>query len=99
MRIFIVQDLVWHEEAVLTSHPMSLKYGSGEEVQAGDRVLYASEPSQIEFVAKAEDPDTVWYVEQYGGGCMILAPSFGRIFVSDPRDDEDLEFVSRGVSP
>src|ERR1700678_1561238 len=73
MRIFIVQDLVWHEEAVLTFHPMSLKYGSGEEVQAGDRVLYASEASQIEFVATAEDQDTAWRVEQIGGGCMILS--------------------------
>jgi hypothetical protein len=77
---------------------MSLKYGSGEEIQAGDRVLYASEPGQIEFVAKAEDPETVWYVEQFGGSCMILAPSFGRVFVSDPHDDEDLEFVSRASS-
>lgn len=74
---------------------MPLKYGSGEEIQAGDRVLYASEPSQIEFVATAENSDTAWYVEQFGGGCMILAPSFGRVFVSDPQSDEDLEFVCR----
>jgi hypothetical protein len=78
---------------------MSLRYGSGEEVQTGDRVLYASEPSRIEFVARVEDPDTAWYVEQYGGGCMLLTPSFGRIFVSDPHQDEDLEFVSRDVAP
>jgi hypothetical protein len=78
---------------------MSLKYGSGQEIQAGDNVLYASEPSRIEFVANAEDPDSAWYVEQFGGGCMILAPSFGRVFVSDPREDEDLEFVSRRVPP
>ena len=77
---------------------MSLRYGSGEEIQAGDRVLYASEPSEIEFVATAENPDTVWYVEQFGGGCMILAPSFGSLFVSEPQDDEDLEFVSRTES-
>jgi hypothetical protein len=91
----VVQDLVWHAEAVLRFHPVSLRYRSGEEVQAGDRVLYNSEPSQIELVAKADDPETAWYVEQFGGGCMILAPSFGRVFVSDPQDDEHLDFVSR----
>jgi hypothetical protein len=74
---------------------MSLRYTSGEEIQARDRILYHFEPSQIEFVAKPDDPDTAWYIEQYGGGCMILAPSFGRVFVSDPHEDEDLEFVSR----
>lgn len=74
---------------------MSLLYRSGEEIQAGDDVLYHFEPSRIEFVAKADDPDTAWYVEQYGGGCMILAPSFGRVFVSKPHEDQDLEFVSR----
>jgi hypothetical protein len=79
-------------------HSMPLKYGSGEEIQTGDRVLYASEPAQIEFVAKAEDPETAWYVEQYGGGCMILTPSFGRVFVSDPGGDEDLEFVARDLA-
>ncbi len=72
-----------------------LTYRSGEEIQAGDGVLYHSEPGRIEFVAKADDPDTAWYVEQYGGGCLILAPSFSSVFVSDPHADEDLEFVSR----
>lgn len=74
---------------------MPLKYSSGEEIQARDRVLYHSEPSQIEFVAKPEDTETAWYVEQFGGGSMLLAPSFGRVFVSNPEDDEDLEFVAR----
>jgi hypothetical protein len=79
---------------------MLLNYWSGEEVQAGDRILYGSEPGQIEFVAAAEDPDTAWYVEQYGGGCMILVAPFGSLFVSNPHEDEDLEFVSRaGVEP
>jgi hypothetical protein len=80
---------------VLRFQPMSLKYRSGEEIQAGDSVLYDREPSRIEFVAKADDPDTAWYVDQYGGGCMILSPNFSRVFVSDPHEDEDLEFVSR----
>jgi hypothetical protein len=45
-----------------------------------------------------EDPDTAWYVEEFGGGCMILTPGFGRVFVSDPQNDEGLKFVSREVS-
>ena len=77
---------------------MLLKYQSGEEVQAGDQILYHLEPGQIEFVARLNDPATAWYVEQFGGGCMVLASSFGRVFVSKPHEDEDLEFVSRDAS-
>jgi len=77
---------------MLRSHPMSRTYVSGEEIQSGDRVVYHGEPGQVEFVAKPGDPETGWYVEQFGGGCMILAPSFGRVFVS--KADEDLEFVT-----
>jgi hypothetical protein len=76
---------------------MSLTYSSGEEIQAGDRVLYHGEPGQVEFVAKPGDPKTTWYFEQFRGGCMILARSFGRVFVSTT--DEDLEFVSRDAPP
>jgi hypothetical protein len=72
---------------------MSATYSSGEEIQSGDQVLYHGEPGRVEFVAKLGDCETGWYVEQFGGGCMILAPSFGRVFVS--KTDEDLEFVSR----
>lgn len=72
---------------------MLLTYSSGEEIQTGDHIVYHGEAGTVEFVAQLEDPETSWYVEQYGGGCMILAPSFGRVFVSKP--DEDLELVSR----
>ena len=82
---------------MLRFHPMSPTYSSGEEIQSGDRVLYHGEPSQVEFVASRGDPETGWYVEQFGGGFMILAPSFGRVFVH--KADEDLEFVARGVPP
>ncbi len=75
---------------------MPLRYQSGEEVLAGDRILYASQQGTIEFVATAEDPKYAWYVQQYGGGCMILVAPFGSLFVSDPSNDEDLDFVSRG---
>ncbi len=76
---------------------MSPTYSSGEEIQPGDHVLYHGEPGQKEFVAKAGDPESGWYVEQFGGGCIILAPGFGRVFVS--KTDEDLEFVAREAPP
>ena len=76
---------------------MSVAYSSGEEIQSGDRILYHGEPGQVEFVAKSGDHETGWYVEQFGGGYMILAPSFGRVFIS--KADEDLEFVSRDAPP
>jgi hypothetical protein len=78
---------------------MSLTYLSGEEIQSGDRILYHGEPGQVEFVAKEGDPLTGWCVEQFGGGCMILTPSFGRVFVSKADEDEDLEFVARDIRP
>jgi len=82
---------------MLRSHPMLLTYTSGEEIRTGDRILYHGEPAQVEFVAQRGDPETDWYVDQFGGGCMILAPSFGRVFVSET--DEDLEFVARDPAP
>jgi hypothetical protein len=91
----MAQDVVWHVVAVLRFHPMSMRYRSGEEIQAGDRILYCAEPGTIDFVTTTEDPQHAWYVEQYGGGCMILVAPFGKLFLSDPQDQEDLDFVSR----
>jgi len=78
---------------------MPLRYRTGEEIQAGDRILYASEPGKIDFVTISEDPQHAWYVEQYGGGCMVPVPPFGNLFVSHPEEEEDLDFVSRGEPP
>jgi hypothetical protein len=71
-------------------------YSSGEEIQPGDNVLYHGECGKVEFVAVPGDPDTKWYVEQHGCGCMILTPDFGRVFVTNGNEDEDLQFLSRG---
>ena len=83
---------------------MSLTYLSGEEIRAGDRILYQGHAGRVEFVVlrgergpQSDDPhvDEVmeWHVEQFGGGCMVDAPNWGRIFVTEP--DDDLEFVAR----
>lgn len=74
-----------------------LKYPSGEDVHSGDRVLYHGEAGEVEFVARASDPETCWYIEQCGPGCMLLVPNFGRVYVSDTANDEDLAFVSRAM--
>ena len=76
---------------------MVFRYASGEAVQKGDRIRYAGGSGVVEFVATPgiADPETEYFVEECGGGCMILTEKFGRTFLDDPRDAEDLEFVSR----
>lgn len=74
---------------------MALSYRSGETGMKGDRILYHGEHGEVEFIADAADPETDWYVEQFGGGCMITATGFGSVFLSSTADREDLEFVSR----
>ena len=78
--------------------PMPFTYQSGEEIKKGDRVLFYGEPAEIEFVAfEPGDPETDWYVQEYGGGVMILDPNVsGWTFVTaDQISEEQLEFVSR----
>ncbi len=71
----------------------------GEEIRKGDRVLFHGEPGEIELVADSAvaDPETDWYVQEYGGGVIVLEPkNFGRAFLPEPQTTEDLEFVARG---
>ena len=76
-----------------------LKYRSGEEIRKGDRILYFGNPAEIELVAcDPGDKQADWYLEQYGGGIMILDPmASGRTFIpADQIDEEDhLDFVAR----
>jgi hypothetical protein len=76
-----------------------LKYQSGVEIRKGDRVLFHGEPGEIELVASdLGDPETDWYIQEYGGGVMILEPKqFGRAFIPADQleETEDLEFVAR----
>ena len=77
---------------------MALKYQSGEEIRKGDRVLFHGDPGQIELVAsKLGDPETDWFIKEYGGGVMILERVSGRTFITADQlpDYEDLEFVGR----
>jgi hypothetical protein len=74
------------------------RYQSGEEIKKGDRVLFHGEPGDIEFVADPliDDPETEWYVKEYGGGAMVVEVKvFGRVFISHTEGNEDLVFVAR----
>jgi hypothetical protein len=74
------------------------KYHSGEEIKKGDRVLFNGEPGEIEFVADALIGDAAmdWYIEEHGGGVMVIEPKcFGRVFLTDTHGEEDLVLVSR----
>lgn len=75
---------------------MPLFYKSGEEIKTGDHVLLHGEAGYIELVADpAVDPDD-WLVKEKGGGVMIGEPKeFGRLFLNDPANYEDLSFTSR----
>ena len=75
-------------------------YQSGEEILAGDRVLYFGESGEIEFVADRGGDRGNWYVEEFGGGVMVVEPkAFGHVFLADPQTDEHLELVSRRIRP
>ncbi len=76
---------------------MPFKYQSGEEIKKGDKVLFHGEPGEIELVAEAPgDEETAWYVEEHAGGVRVKEPKvFGRAFLSNPEETEDLIFVSR----
>ena len=76
---------------------MPLKYQSGDEIRKGDRILFHGEPGHVEFVADPadEDPETEWYIQEYGGGVGIIEDRLGRSFISNTEDAEDLILVSR----
>ena len=78
---------------------MTFVYQSGEEVKSGDRITYHCEPGEVEFVVASPtgDPAMDWYVQQFpGGGFMINAKGFGKVFLGNSDIDEDLKFVARG---
>ena len=77
---------------------MSLRYDSGDEVRPGDRIRYHGEPAVVNFVAveKTGDQSIDWYVDEFpGGGFMLEANSFGRVFVSSIDINDHVQFVAR----
>jgi hypothetical protein len=77
---------------------MTLRYQSGEEIRPRDRVEYHGASGEIELVIDPDalDPACEWYLNELGAGVMIAEPRvFGRVFVGQTEEDEDLVFVSR----
>jgi len=75
---------------------MPLRYQSGEEILRGDRVRLSGAEGVVDFVADPESPtpETEWFIQEYGGGAMILDSQIGSVFTSDPQNG-CLEFVGR----
>lgn len=68
------------------------------QIRKGDHVLLHGDPALVKFFAGADDDPGDWYMKEHGGGVMILEPKvFGRLFISDTANYEDLEFVSRSA--
>jgi hypothetical protein len=78
---------------------MVLRYTSGQPIEKGDRVRYAGGNAVVEFVADPDvsDPESEYFVDEHGSGCMLLTEAYGRVFMTQPEHDEDLEFVSRAT--
>lgn len=77
---------------------MALTYHSGEDIQIGDRVTYGGNAGTIELVVESltGDPEQDWLLETNGAGVMVAEPRvFGRVYLRDPQDEEDLLFVAR----
>lgn len=74
-----------------------LYYASGKMVMKGDRVRYASGDAIVELVAEpgVADPEAEYFVDEFGGGCLLMTERMGRVFVETPRIAEDVELVAR----
>ena len=77
---------------------MPLRYQTGEAIRRGDRVTYAGNAGAIELVVEALTgaPEEDWHFETNGPGIMVAEPKvFGRVYLHDPHEEEDLLFVAR----
>ena len=62
--------------------------------------MYWIQEGEVEFIA---DPVTApaddWYVHEFGGGVMLKLQNLAAVFVSDPRDDEELGSWAVAATP
>jgi hypothetical protein len=76
---------------------MPIYCDSAEEILQGDGGLFHGAPGEIEVVVDGLTGDSAmaWYVEQFGGGAMILEPKhFGAGFLAASEGKESPTFVS-----
>jgi hypothetical protein len=77
---------------------MALRYQTGEEIHRGDRVTYGGNAGTIELVVEVltGELEEDWLFETNRAGIMVAEPKvFGRVYLHDPQEDEDLLFVAR----
>jgi hypothetical protein len=80
---------------------MPFTYKSGEEIRPADRIRLDGHPGKVEFVVAEPtgDPAMDWYLEEFGGGVMLIDDEMGNIFVDreclEQEDAGGLELVSR----
>jgi hypothetical protein len=76
---------------------MALYYASGEPVIKGDRVRYGSGEGIVELVAEpgVADPEAEYFVDEFGGGCLLITERLGRVFVDATSIAENVELVAR----
>lgn len=77
---------------------MPLTYQSGETIESGDRVTYGGNAGTIELVVQGltGDPEQDWLFETNGAGIMVAEPKvFGRVYLREPHEEEDLLFIGR----
>jgi hypothetical protein len=75
-----------------------LRYVSGEEILAADRISYYGDAGEVEFVLTRRTGNSLrdWYLRQCpDGGLMIRTAHFGRMFVRASTIDYDLVLVAR----
>jgi hypothetical protein len=88
--------------AVRSDGNMILKYPSGEDVRKNDIVRFHGERARVGFVVvNGSDPETEWYMQEYGGGVMVLGGVGATVFLPADHisENEDLQVVSRGTAP
>jgi hypothetical protein len=77
---------------------MALRYQTGEAIHPGDRVTYGGNAGTVELVVEAltGKSEEDWLFETNGAGIMVAEPKmFGRVYLHDPHEEEDLLFVAR----
>jgi hypothetical protein len=77
---------------------MAMTYQSGEDIRLGDRVTYGGNAGTVELVVEGltGDPERDWLFETSGAGIMVAEPKvFGRVYVHNPHEEEDLLLVAR----
>jgi hypothetical protein len=70
----------------------------GREDSSRDRVTYGGNAGVIELVAEGLTgiSEEDWLFETNGAGIMVAESKvFGRVYLPDPHEEEDLRFVSR----